>query len=350
MHIARRITAAAAVGVMALAGSSVAAQAAPTGAAGAFTPAAADTRVSPDGKVNKMGAPLTAANNAAVARAVASGVPKGDPPKPGSKGVQKRNAVINGKALALTYFYAGGYQYPTGSPLPDGGYSRFRIALPYRNSADFHVVTEVAVESADSQQTVEIVAVTSDNICGVGNSPCLYPYHWIHNVGQGWGVNFTPVVGSPITVGETLPVGSDLRRFEIAFFDGVWWLGYEKTLGTYTWFGYFHGNLWTGASPSVTFNKMGLGQVFGEVAANSSTPCTDMGNGQFGDNGATPPVTNTSAGYTNSWTLRNPATGVTPSLSVNEPTPTLYRMGFQTSSVRSFHYGGPGSGGVVGGC
>ena len=52
-------------------------------------------------------------------------------------------------------------------------------------------------------------------------------------------------------------------------YNDAWWIVYDTE-----WIGYFPDDLWDG-----NYTRSGLQQFFGEVAASSTKPCTDMGNG-----------------------------------------------------------------------
>ena len=59
------------------------------------------------------------------------------------------------------------------------------------------------------------------------------------------------------------------KQFGIQYFNDAWWIAYDSE-----WIGYFPGNLWDDK-----YTESGLIQWFGEVAASSLKPCTEMGTG-----------------------------------------------------------------------
>ena len=109
-------------------------------------------------------------------------------------------------------------------------------------------------------------------------------------------------------------------QFAIEYYQGNWWYSYNGT-----WFGYLPGSVWSGG-----FVQSGLVQEFGEIAAGSTQPCTDMGNGALG--------TTPSRRRDRRWLLqryddRQPEQ--------HRRRPTLYNS--QVTSPNSFGYGGPGA-------
>jgi hypothetical protein len=118
----------------------------------------------------------------------------------------------------------------------------------------------------------------------------------------------------------TLPVGGT-PQFAIQHFQGNWWVGYNGT-----WFGFFPDSLWSGG-----YTKVGLTQWFGEVAANSASPCTDMGNGLFASSASAAAVVGISF-------FGGPAANVNLNTITN---PALYSA--TKTSSNSMHFGGPGA-------
>jgi len=270
------------------------------------------------------------------------------PLKANSKSMLPKGHWVPGRASTKTvngYSYAGGYQYVSGAG-SDGASAKVQVTNPFVPTTPVtHSLVEVAVQSADGSQAVEVGfrKGTSDP------KQWLFAGHWINGVWQGYGTGFvadpaaTHHLGDYINASASYPSTPVLWRIGIQQFDNVWWVGMDSTPGTFEWIGYFPNTRWT--SQGATFTKMGLGQVFGEVPNAPNT--ADMGTGQFGRSLCCPVNTNLSAAYVNSWTLINPPTGVTHSLTVQETDPNEYRVGF-TSSMRSFYYGGPGAGGNIG--
>lgn len=293
----------------------------------------APIRVNPDGVAVQVGAPIRA-KAAGPARALHV---------PGQRARSKA-------ALATHYEYAGGFQY-VGSGGSDGASAKVQVVNPFVNSAYAgHSLTEVAVQSGDGTDTVEVGFRKEAGSSDTGQR--FFVYSWVDGVPQGYNVNFTPVSGVAHTPGDLIapsasyPSTPVLWRIGIQQFGGVWWIGMDSTPGTFEWIGYFDNALWGG-----TFTKMGLGQVFGEVAsASGAASSTDMGTGQYGRTNTIPYSTNLSAAYVNSWTLYNPPSGITHSLTCEDTDTSLYRssVGPTQTGYRSFYYGGKGVGGQIG--
>lgn len=281
-----------------------------------------DSITDPSGKVVKAG--KTSAGN--------TSAPKGNA-RPGVKSEKAKGL------LALTYFYNTAYQYPGGAG-SGGIQADHGVVKPYLDTTagDFHSLEQIWAQSADGQQAVETGWVVSQNING-DLLPHLFVGARKNGVFQGWNSKFTAVAGAAYTAGQSIDGDRPtVKRFQAQFFDGVWWVSYNSV-----WYGYFNPSttgLWA-ASPAVTFNTVGLGQTGGEVAANSSTPCTDMGNGFFGKVAGAP---NTPASRSWNWSLLAPPVGVPSSLTLNASTNSAYYDHIlNTGSVRSFYLGGPGA-------
>jgi hypothetical protein len=183
-----------------------------------------------------------------------------------------------------------------------------------------HSLQELAVETADKKQIVEIGWTVDD---GLNNDtrPHLFVFHWIDGVGTCY--NACGFVSTSHLITPGMPVTPGLiGQYGIAYHGGNWWLTYDGIR-----FGYFPGTEWA------DFHSFGLVQAFGEVVTSSGkTSCTDMGNGRLG----------TELG--SSWICALQLTGgrdTQPGL-VFATLPRDYRMG-QVSPL-GFHLGGPGTG------
>jgi hypothetical protein len=183
------------------------------------------------------------------------------------------------------YFYNGGRQdsftpnYGVSSTVTHGGHSG-----AVNGATDYHSLVETAVQSADSHQVIE-VGVTQDPLVNKnppGSStgwygPRVFVGSWVNGVFQGYnGGGFVPVSGVSVVPGVTnLPANT--AYVQHIWYDtdqDKWWIGF----GT-EWIGYFPGSMWTGATPSVTFNRNELTQIFWELASTELEPCSDLGNG-----------------------------------------------------------------------
>jgi len=192
--------------------------------------------------------------------------------------------ACTGSSFGACYFYNGGGQtaftanYGASAIIKIGGHSG---AL--NGATDYHTLVENAVQSADGQQIVE-VGVTQDPIVnkngGVGwYGPRAFVGAWINGVFQGYnGGGFVPVSGASIVPGVT-NLSANTNYAHHIWYDtaqDLWWTG----LGS-AWLGYFPGSLWTGATPSVTFNRNERTQIFWELASTEEEPCSDLGNGDI---------------------------------------------------------------------
>lgn len=251
------------------------------------------------------------------------------PATPGQQNARKApppvTATTTGTGTGCTYrttsqyfCRAGAYQYVTS----DGAYMSTPVQSPVVATADYHSLAEMAVQSADGQQIIEIgwrVYRPQDQ------TPRLFIFHWVNGQPTCYnaGCGFVQSTSTTITPGMALTPSSTPTQFAIEYFQGNWWYGYNGT-----WFGYLPGTLWT----SPTFTKAGLVQEFGEVSTSVVRPCTNMGNGIIGTNASAAAVTG--VGYYNSTTATSLSRGT-----VDDA--TLYDS--QVTSTTSFRYGGPGA-------
>jgi hypothetical protein len=179
------------------------------------------------------------------------------PPKTGA--LAEPPSATDNKAY---YFYSVGTQIGDS----DGAYGNLSIAKPKLVTGDFHTLAEIAVQSADSSQIVE-VGWNVDRVVNGDDDPHLFVFHWVDGKGTCYNAcGYVPYTDAK--PGDTVPYGLS-KRFGIQFFGGNWWIAYDTD-----WIGYFPGDLWGGK-----YTRSGLQQFFGEVAAGSTTPCTQMGNG-----------------------------------------------------------------------
>jgi hypothetical protein len=221
-------------------------------------------------------------------------------------------------AVNLFYCRAGAAQAITS----DGAYMSTPVQSPTVTANDNHSLAELAVQSADGRQIIEIGwRIYRPE----GPTPRLFVYHWINGQGTCYNTDCPGYVQSSsttITPHMALTASSTPVQFAIEYFQGNWWYGYNGT-----WFGYLPGSLWGGS-----FTKAGLVQIFGEVSSTVARPCTNMGNGIIGTNASAAAVTG--VGYYNGATATNLSRG-----SVDDS--TLYDS--QVTSATSFRYGGPGA-------
>jgi hypothetical protein len=148
---------------------------------------------------------------------------------------------------------------------------------------DAHTLGELAVQSHDSKQIVEVGWNRDDAVCGAGNT-CLFVFRWKDGVptcynlcAGGAFVEYAAAcsVAGTICAGDNLsPHFNTTKRFQIIHSGSAWWIAYDGH-----WIGYYPDTV------NPTFTSGGLFQVFYEVATKATgdnTPCTDMGNGRDG--------------------------------------------------------------------
>jgi hypothetical protein len=236
--------------------------------------------------------------------------------------------------------YAGGQTNPT--PVPTGVYSGIDLEVPTRDG-DSHTLAELAVESTNGQQAVE-VGWNVDHAVNGDEHPHLFIYSWVNGVPKGYNLSNPGFVQCTVALcgaGTYYTVGMDLnsavttpateKKFGIEHFGGAWWFAYDAG-----WIGYIADSQWTGASPSVIFNTAPFFQLFGEVAKVNTVPCAKMGDGNKGTGtvGARVAITGYNSG----------ATAVQQITTLFQTNPTYYTVAMATAggltSTKTARYGG----------
>lgn len=114
------------------------------------------------------------------------------------------------------YCRAGAYQYVTA----DGAYLSTPVQSPVVAAADYHSLAELAVESSDGKQIIEIgwrVYRPQDQ------TPRLFIYHWVNGVGTCYNAGCGFVSNSStVTPGMALTPSSTPVQFAIEYFQGNW--------------------------------------------------------------------------------------------------------------------------------
>jgi hypothetical protein len=217
---------------------------------------------------------------------------------------------------AFYYYNVGAQQAAT-----DGVYANITVARPKLATADYHTLAELAAQSADGKQIVE-VGWSVDRVVNGDDNPHLFVFHWINGVstcynGCGW-----EQVSRTVKPGDTLSYGG-AKKFGIQYYGGAWWIAFDSEF-----VGYFPEKLWTEQGVA-SFSRTGLVQAFGEVASTVERPCSQMGNGL--------PGTDSGAALMGSVTFLN---GPPYALNIRSTT-DFYTV--NPLSVRTFRYGGPGA-------
>ncbi|WP_229076219.1 neprosin family prolyl endopeptidase [Actinoplanes sp. DH11] len=229
-----------------------------------------------------------------------------EPPPTGSPGAEVGKPTVN-------FLYSVGSQ----AAVSDGAYANLTISKPKLAKTDYHSLAEIAVQSADGAQIVE-VGWTVDRTVNGDDDPHLFVYHWVDRKPTCYNTCGFVQYSKNIAPGDVL-AQDRAARFGIQFFNGAWWVAFDSE-----WVGYFPGQIWDD-----TFTKSGLVQIFGEVAAASPKPCTEMGNGRAAGDGGAARIGSVS--YLNG-----------PAIEMNvRATSDVYAV--SKMSTRTFRYGGPGA-------
>lgn len=225
---------------------------------------------------------------------------------------------VPGQPRQVQYHYASGFQYAES----DGTYANLVIGKPYLAREDYHSLAEIAVQSADGKQIVE-VGWTVDRGVNGDEDPHLFVYHWVDGKESCYNGCGFKQYSKTVVPGDTVPAGV-AKRFGIQYYNGAWWIAYDSE-----WVGYFPGDLWGN-----DYTQSGLIQWFGEVAAASIKPCTDMGTGED--------ELDAGAARVGSISLIN---GPEPSINVRASSPDSDAAVYGVSKLsdRTFRFGGRGA-------
>jgi hypothetical protein len=210
-----------------------------------------------------------------------------------------------------------------------GIFANLSIAAPAVASGDFHSLTELSVQSADQQQTIEVGwTVDATGVNGTDHTnPHLFVYYWVNGVQKCYNTNcpgFVQFASPAPQAGQVLTAGT-AKSFGIQHggTPSGWAIYYNGAQ-----VGYYPDTLWS----SPTFTTAGFDQAFTEVSANVSATCTDAGNGLIS--------TNTGADVIGSVQYPGrPTTDV--SMATGATNATYYSI--TALSARTFRVGGPGA-------
>jgi hypothetical protein len=246
-------------------------------------------------------------------------------------GVYNLNKTVSASAFRKgLYFYGGAFQnaFATGAA---GNFTAYSTQLA--DADPVHTTVQLSVASADGKQLVEMGLTVDNELNGSTSIPYLFIDQRVDGVETCFNTcGFVPLAGAHIAPHTGAYPGS-VHRLSIEHRDGAWWLADTwRVTPTSTWtnggnLGYYPDSLWGGR-----FTHADTTQWFGEVFANTQTPCTDMGNGQF--------PSATSAVIDGLTVIGSPL-----NLSLNQSSnthPSYYNVGF-TPDDKGITYGGPGA-------
>jgi hypothetical protein len=221
-------------------------------------------------------------------------------------------------AVPNIFYYAGARQDIANT----GAYAYFSQHSPAVQAGDHHSLAEIAVESRDLLQIVEVGWTVAPDLYG-DQIPRLFVYHWVNGQptcynGCGW-----VQVSTSNFPGQYSPPGTS-APYAIVNSGGNWWVMYNND-----WMGYFPGSLWGGL-----YNVSGTVQWFGEVDSVVRNTHTDMGSGVFGERSGAALMSGLALFVNNGWIGANVRNRT------YQTNRSLYRTGQVTQT--SFGYGGPG--------
>jgi len=223
--------------------------------------------------------------------------------------------------IASGYHYVNGYQYTTGI----GAQGYLSQHGPYLSPSDHHTLAEIAGQSGDGKQIVEVGWTVDRGLNGDSN-PHLFVFSWVNQVPNCYNGCGYVQYSSTLYPGMTVASNGSQHLYAIEYYAGNWWLYYDTQ-----WIGYFPGSIWS--NKGVTFTQVGLIQWFGEVSSGGGSN-TQMGNGIFGSNSG-------SASVNSAAVITTPSSSVSASATLNATDPSCYNYGWITQRY-SFRYGGPG--------
>ena len=143
------------------------------------------------------------------------------------------------------------------------------------NDANSHSLEELALQSSDGLQIVE-VGWTVDRGLNGDVAPHLFIFHWVDGVPTCYnGCGFVQT-STRVVPGEKLP-SDGYSKVQINHVGDEWQISLDGTM-----FGYFPDSLWNGT----VFSQPLLIQAFGEVASTSTPTCNQMGTGMFAESPA----------------------------------------------------------------
>ena len=226
-----------------------------------------------------------------------------------------------------SFLYAGRAQTLSGTNI--GGAATMLQGDPRLATGDAHTLAELAVQSADLQQIVEI-GWHVDALVNNDYWPRLFVFHWVN--GQPTCYSREGDLCGWVQVSSTHRPGMRVQPGAMADYmikrEGTDWSIYYQGERM----GYFPGSLWTNPA----FTNAGVVQWFGEIAAAQPSSCSEMGNGVPGASGSAARILNMKVIPPSGTPVNaNAAPGAVSN-------PALWSVG--QASPTSFAFGGPGSG------
>lgn len=207
---------------------------------------------------------------------------------------------------------------------------------PFTQSGANHSLGEVAVQSADQQDIVEIGWIVNTARRADGN-PTLFAYHWIDGVPQGYETGFVDYAPNPVNLVAGLPKPVN-KNFTVSSTSTHFWVGYDGS-----WVAYLDKTRFGADEFGLASDQVALGQAFFEVYADGAGeehPCDDMGTGWDSD----PFVSGTASVFNFAWIGSVTAVNVTGGIATNPGgiTGDSNAYHFATTSANSGRGSGPG--------
>jgi hypothetical protein len=253
--------------------------------------------------------------------------PKGFPGKLTEKVNGNGSAKVKVAGASATYYYFyGTSKQVINTETVDGIAANLVVANPYVDTEkDLHSLAEIAVSNSGDTNTIE---------AGWMKDPVMYGDASPHRRGGASGCyngcGWVDFADNPTDAGDVVKPGVS-KQFYILHQTGAWWVFYDGSA-----LGYYPDKYWNDIGEDFTFVTNARG--YGEVAAGSSAPCTDMGDGLL------PP--DKSAAFVSSWN-NHIVDGDWVKASIGAPqvlprdTKTEAYSVLQSTATK-FFYGGPG--------
>lgn len=204
---------------------------------------------------------------------------------------RNQSRAVPPSAMVIRH-YTGGYDDATNT----GGFAGMKTRDNYRSPDSYHNLTELSVEQKVGDANTIEIGWGKGSWCST-SAICLFGYHWIAGVPQGYNVGFTDYAGSALNLGDALAAetagcasgSAKNERFGIRKLTTGWGLwadlcyGDAGTGSAGQWLGEFAFTRWT--SQGSAFTSADRVQVFNETASDyvpassvdDGLPCDDQG-------------------------------------------------------------------------